>query len=333
MNEISVIKTDTVLTSARSYNPSQLKLIRNTVAKDTTQDEFDMFVEICKRQNLDPFRRQIYALVFNKNKPDKRQVAFVTGIDGYRAIAKRTGTFRPSDKEPVYEIDDKLKCPKSNPEGIVKCTVTVYQFGPDKVWYPVVATAHWKEFAPLFEGGQWVPMLDSSGNAILQTEGQWKGKPKNEKVGDGNFKLTKDNWKTMPFVMISKCAEAQALRKGWPEEMGGLHVSEEVDFMQKDELSATEAVEQYEMDERLKLVGAANSIPMIMAQSEGMEMVPDNEFADKVLAVLRDFENPDDIKFWKEMNVMGMNQFWARNTSDALELKKEIEKLEAPGKK
>jgi phage recombination protein Bet len=90
----------------RDYDPAQLALIRRTVAADTTADEFNMFIEIAKRAGLDPFRRQLYCIVYSKDKPDKRKVTFITGIDGFRAVAARNRDYRPDDEEPTIVYDD-----------------------------------------------------------------------------------------------------------------------------------------------------------------------------------------------------------------------------------
>ena len=116
----------------RSYSASQLALIRRTVAKDSNQDEFDLFIEICKQQGLDPFKKQIFAQVYNKDKPDKRQMVVVTSIDGYRAKAQRCGDYRPAEEETRFESDPAMKDPQSNPMGLMRAVVRVFKFGPDK---------------------------------------------------------------------------------------------------------------------------------------------------------------------------------------------------------
>lgn len=39
----------------------------------------------------------------------------------------------------------------------------------------------------------------------------------------------KPNWRKMPRVMLAKCAEARALRKGWPDELGAVYGEDELD--------------------------------------------------------------------------------------------------------
>ena len=193
----------------KTYSPSQLSLIRHTVAKDCDQNEFDLFIEICKQQGLDPFKKQIYGQVYNKDDKEKRQLVIVTSIDGYRAKAQRCGDYRPQEEETRFEVDPTLKDPSSNPMGLIRAVVKVFKFGPDKTWYPVVGEARWDEFAP----------LDAADYEWVDTGEVWPDskKPKKKKVIKSDKKTLKaGNWQNMPHVMLSKCAEAQALRRGWP---------------------------------------------------------------------------------------------------------------------
>jgi phage recombination protein Bet len=302
----------------RSYSPSQLALIRRTVAKDCNQEEFDLFIEICKHQGLDPFRKQIYAFVFKKNRRAKgddgqwrdveeRQLTPVTSIDGYRSKAARCGDYRPDDQEPSFEYSEAAKSESTNPIGIVKCTVRAYKFGPDKQWYPCVGTVFWDELAPIIEDGEW----------------------KDSKfVGNGTMMLDKKkpNWRRMGRTMIAKCAEAQSLRKGWPEEMSGLYVQEEMDKALLD-LTATEAVEAYERDERLKRTASKDTIPAIFEMSEGLQLIPLGKFADRVIEHVKTFDDAMALDFWKDQNTRGLQQFWAYASTDALDLKKKLEQV------
>lgn len=297
----SLATVKSAISAPRAYNAAQLDLIRKTVAKDTTTDEFNMFIEICNRAQLDPFRKQVYALVFNKDKEDRRQVAFITGIDGYRAIAKRTGTYRPDENPPEITYDKALIDPATNPKGIVRATVTVWQYAING-WYPVRGTAAWDEYAPVID--------------------EWENRQRT-----GKKKLGKENWRTMPEVMISKCAEAQALRRAWPEEMSGISTSEEFDRTIID-VTASEVVEQYHAEERIKKVGGSGSTAFVFSITEGVESVPNGEIYDRTIEHVRTLDTPTDIQMWMEMNTHGLKQFWAREPSDALALKQEIEAIQ-----
>ncbi len=103
-NEIQVID-HTQASQLGQFNPSreQLELLKRTIAKDTTDDEFSLFVNTAKRMGLDPFARQIYAL---KRKTKSGDVMTIqVGIDGLRAIADRTGQYAPGPAT-EFEHDD-----------------------------------------------------------------------------------------------------------------------------------------------------------------------------------------------------------------------------------
>jgi phage recombination protein Bet len=303
----------------RSYSAPQLALIRQTVATDCNQSEFDLFIEICKQQGLDPFKKQIYAQVYNKDDPKRRKLVIVTSIDGYRAKAQRSGDYRPAEEETRFESDPALKEPQSNPMGLIRAIVRVFKFGPDKVWYPVVGEARWDEFAPLDDAEfEWV----DTGDVWADT-----GKPKKRKVAKSDKKTLKEgNWKNMPHVMLSKCAEAQALRRGWPEAFSGLYVQEEMDKVYID-MTASEAADAHERDERLKRVSGKESIPAIFEMSEGLQLIAIGKFADRVLEHLETLDNIQALDFWRDQNTIALKQFWAYSPSEALDLKKRMEAL------
>lgn len=290
--------------SLRDYSPQQLSLIRRTVAADTTSDEFDMFVEVCRRVGLDPFRKQIYCLVYNKDKADKRKVAFITGIDGFRAVAQRNGDYRPDDEEPGIVMDAERADPATNPLGIVKAVVRAYKRCSDG-WHAVIGTAYWEEFAPLQE--EW---------AYNEQEG--KRRP------TGKFELAAGNWRKMPRVMIAKCAEAQALRRGWPEDLSGIYSPEEMDHAALD-VTASTVVQKHEQERRLQLVHAKDTVPILWTAGEPIEAVPLGRFVDRACEFLRGAESVTQIEAWERTNVAGLREFWARHKSDALALKQSIE--------
>jgi len=291
--------------SLRDYSGSQLTLIRKTVAADCNEAEFDLFMEVARRAGLDPFRKQIHAVVYNKNKPDKRKMSIITGIDGFRAIAARTGDYRPADQEPEITYDETLKDPNTNPLGIVKAVVRLYKFGPDRQWHPVVGTAYWSEFAPITE--KWA-----------EINGKWQA--------TGEFTLDrKSNWYRMPHVMLPKCATAQACRAGWPDDFSGVYMDTEMDQAAMRDITPSAEILQYEQEQRMARIGASNTVPILWTAGEPIEAVPSSKLADRVLEFIGKAESPVQIETWRDANQLGLNQFWALHKSDALSLKRSIE--------
>lgn len=76
-----------VLVPQQQFDNQQLELIRKTVAKGTTPEQFMLFIEVCKHYRLNPMARQIYAVVRGS------QMTIQTSIDGFRLMAERTGLY------------------------------------------------------------------------------------------------------------------------------------------------------------------------------------------------------------------------------------------------
>jgi phage recombination protein Bet len=70
---------------------TQLDLIKRTLASQVmTDDELALFAQICSRTRLDPFRHQIWATWIGK---EKKRFQPLVGIEGFRAIAQRSGHY------------------------------------------------------------------------------------------------------------------------------------------------------------------------------------------------------------------------------------------------
>lgn len=305
MGNVVAIQRNDVL-----YDPKTISLIRRTVAADTSDDEFNLFVNMARSLGLDPSRRQIYAFVFSKNDPKKRRMSIIVSIDGFRSIAEATGNYRPDEDEASYEIDQSLKGPL-NPLGLVKATVRVWKYSHGD-WHRVTGVAYWDEYAPVKD--EWVydeatGRNKKSGNKSLDDSGQWA---------------------KMPRVMLAKCAEALALRKGWPDNFSNVYELSEMDRAKVIDMLPAEAAEHGAIAERQERIGhVKDTVPMIF-DGGTIEFVPVGKVADRALEfIAANKEEPSSILQWQAQNKAGLQEFWAKSPNDALALKKEIEKATA----
>lgn len=332
MNAVVPIRASDAFTAA------QLDLIKRTVAKDCNDAEFDLFVTVARNAGLDPFRKQITALVFSKADKEKRRMSIVTGIDGLRAIAARSGRYRPDEDEPEFTYDETLKSP-CNPIGLVKARVRLWiaDAAREGGWKPVTGFAYWDEYAPIKEEA-------SEGYEWVDTGETWpdSGKPKKRKVAREGSELVKTldttgQWGRMPRVMLAKCAEAQALRKAFPEDLSSLYEGAELDQALATDLSPSEMLGQFETEGRMARIGAAGGITFQLFPNSPLESIGMGQVADRVIETVRSYTTFAQIHWFEGANTHPLREFWARSPTDALALKKVLEevrgKLEADARK
>jgi len=118
------------------WTADQVKLIKDTICKGSSDDEFKLFLYTAKRTGLDPLVRQIHAVKRWDSNLKRETMAIQVGIDGYRVIADRTGTYAGQDA-PIYTFNKDSE--------IDSATITVYRLvGGHRVGFS--ATAFYDEY-------------------------------------------------------------------------------------------------------------------------------------------------------------------------------------------
>lgn len=190
MNQVAIQSNGTI---QPHFNSKQIEILKNSMCKGVSDEEFEVFMMACAKTQLDPFMKQIYAIPRKFKKPDGtwgQSITIQTSIDGYRLIAERTERYAPGP-EPTYNYDK---------EGnLISATSYIKKLTKDGTWHTVSASAYLDEYMQTF--------------ADRQT---------GEKKPTGL-------WVNMPKTMLAKCAEAQALRKAFPAEMSGIYTKEEME--------------------------------------------------------------------------------------------------------
>lgn len=314
---VEVMRPTSIVTQDKA-----LKLAADTIWKHLTPKEMDIAKEFCRFYGANPFVKDIHFFVFDAKDPDKRNMVPVLSIQQYRKTAARSGNFRPSSSKPQFTYDKSLEGP-ANPRGIVDCTVTVFQHAHGE-WHEVVGYVRWDERAPIVTGG-------SEGFEWVDTGEVWadSGKPKRKKVPKGDkvamIDPGKSNWINMPETMLAKCAEVDAIRKGWPEQLAGSYVEGELDRAEVLELSAEEIITKAEQEARRERLGG----PRLHVQWEDgqpLEAVPIGKFHDRVDEFFeRNADQPTVIGIWAARNATVLQDFWAHDKNASLDIKQKIE--------
>lgn len=127
-------------TNPTHWTEEQLKIIKNMYARGLTSDELHVFSLLCRELGLDPIRKQAYAVKRKtKNSMGNYECTMTlqTSIEGYRAIAERTGNYAPGE-ETIYLYDENKK--------LTGAKVYVKKRTKDGTWHNVSAEADIDEY-------------------------------------------------------------------------------------------------------------------------------------------------------------------------------------------
>jgi len=168
----------------------EARLIREQLAPKASDAEIRVFLALCQRLDLDPFARQIYLVGRWDSRAGREIFAPQVSIDGFRLVAQRTGEYAGQAGPEWCSADGVWRDVWLSDAPPAAARVGVYRKG----WAaPLYRVALWSEFQ--------------------QTKKD--GKPSGL-------------WGKMPSVMLAKCAEMQALRAAFPNELSGVYGVEEM---------------------------------------------------------------------------------------------------------
>jgi phage recombination protein Bet len=176
--------------SPPSLNASQIELIKNTICRDASDDELALFLQICRRTGLDPFVKQLYSIQRWDKKAQRNIHQTQVSIDGMRIVALRSGEYRGQTQPQWCGEDGIWRDAWLRDEPPAAARVGIHRAGFVE---PLYAVATMRSYGQRDKDGMLVAM-----------------------------------WRNIPDVMLSKCAEALALRKAFPNDLSGLYTGEEM---------------------------------------------------------------------------------------------------------
>ncbi len=232
-----------------------------TADSKPSEAELSSFLHECQQRKLDPFTKQIY-LIGRYDRQAKRKVyRSQTGIDGFRLIARRA-----ADKAgETIEYEDTLWCAEDGR------WVDVWLHDVPPFACKVVTLRAGKRFPAVVRYSSYVQVNDSGYPLGL--------------------------WKKMPDNQLEKCAEAKALRKAFPEELGGIYTDDEM--AQADNPHTIQATAEVVSEERVSADPAMN--PEHWYTSPAPEAGGDQEWVASQLKVIPEIGMDACRKLWPKV--------------------------------
>lgn len=208
MNAPAVVTRNTVPALAMSEG-ELMSVLQSSVYPGAKPESIKLVINVCRASGKDPLKKPYHIVPMQVSTGEKDENGWdkkvwrdvvMPGINDYRTDAARTGQ-HAGTSEPEFGPDTTEKLGDVTVTFPVWCRVTVRRRLVSGEIVEFSATERWKEnYAP--KSGR-----TSEPNAM---------------------------WKRRPYAQLAKCAEAQALRKGFPE-VGALATAEEMEGKELDD--------------------------------------------------------------------------------------------------
>lgn len=166
------------------FTSEQIQVLKNTICRGASDAELQLFTYACQDTGLDPFLKQIWAIMRKVKVDDhyEQQLTIQIGIDGYRVMRDR---IKDKDGVPLF---DGMDGPVWSDDG-----ETWFDFPAARPNYAKVA---------VYRRGISRPFV-----AVARLDAYEQDSPL---------------WKKMAAEQLAKCAEALAYRRAFPAEMAKL---------------------------------------------------------------------------------------------------------------
>lgn len=176
-----------------------IEVLRNSLYPGAQDNSIKMVISYCRASNLDPMQKPVHIVPIYDSKLKAMRDVVMPGIGLYRSQASRSGEYA-GVSEPEFGDD-------------------VDEAFPDETFYDKYEKQNKSRSGFSLTYPKWcrvtVRRLLSNGSIVEFTAKElWK---ENYATASRDSKHPNSMWTRRPYAQLAKCAEAQALRKAFPE--------------------------------------------------------------------------------------------------------------------
>jgi phage recombination protein Bet len=182
----------------QAFNIEQNELIETLEASlypGASHNSIKLAIGYCKASNLDPMQKPVHIVPIWDKGAGKMRDTIMPGIGLYRTQAARSGQY---------------------------AGMTEAEFGPDVTENLAGVTVTFPQWARVIVK----KLLPNGTIAEFSAKEYWK---ENYATAKRDTLQPNAMWKKRPYGQLAKCAEAQALRKAFPESVGAAPTAEEME--------------------------------------------------------------------------------------------------------